>query len=346
MPADFSTLAKRARAQIAVPTLNTDVIRARSAASSARERLRRLFAGAAIALGAGGAAAALANTAGGWHLWLFGNKVEASIRSLAMVREPMTGDVHAIMERAAFPVVLPDGLPRGLRVRGIAFSPADHPTLITVQYGTVSDPWAMGVSLIETQALAADKKLLPPGPANAFTTQGYHFRIGSETVLVQGRHVSPAQVARIRAAMQHETPAQTAASFDALLSRIVVLQKVTPQAAEVAERIAPPGTNVVIGDWDLRAVPRLAAANKPLPDSRTVYLMNIPQVHGAPDYRNATLYWPKSIAIAPAGVRAVASAMRGSRTGASCDCAILVHGSNGAYTFWKVDQKTLKATKL
>ena len=346
MPADFSTLAKRARMQIPVPALDIDVIRLRSAVSGARERLRRLVAGAAIALGAAGAAATLASTASGWHLWLFGNKVEVVVQSLAMVREPMAADVRAIVQRAAFPVVLPDGLPRGLSVFGITYSPVERPTLMTIQYGSASDPWAMGVSLIETQAIAAGEKLLPAGPAQALTTQGYHFRIGRETVLVQGRHISSAQVARIRALMQRETPTRTAAAFNALLPSIVVLQKVTTQVSEAAERIAPPGTNVAIGDWDLRAVSRLAAHDKPLRDSRTVYLMNIPQVHGEPDYRNATLYWPKAIAISSAGVRAVAAAMRRLRTGPSCNCAILVHVSNGAYTFWKIDQKTLKVPKL
>lgn len=346
MLSDFSTIAKRARTQIPVPTLDINVIRVRAAASNARERLRRLVAGAAIALSVAGAAAALASTAGGWHVWLFGNKVKAQIQSLATVREPMAADVRAIMQRADFPVVLPDGLPPGLRVRGIAYSPIERPTMMTVQYGSASDPWAMGVSLIDTRAIAADEKLLPGGPAHALMTRGYHFRIGGETVLVQGRHVSSAQVAHIRAAMQREAPAQTAAAFNALLFRIVVLQRVTPQAAEAAERIASPGINVVLGEWDLRMVPRLAAQDKPLRDSRTVYLMNIPQVNGVPDYRNATLDWPKAIALAPAGVRAVAASMRRSRTGATCDCAILLHGSNGVYTVWKIAQKTLKVTRL
>jgi hypothetical protein len=86
---------------------------------------------------------------------------------------------------------------------------------------------------------------------------------------------------------------------------------------------------------DMRLIPRLATQGKPLRDSRIVYLSSIPQVHGQPDYDNATLYWPKAIAIAPNGVRAVAAALRRSHTGPNCNCAILVHASNGAYTVWK-----------
>jgi hypothetical protein len=146
--------------------------------------------------------------------------------------------------------------------------------------------------------------------------------------------------------MQSETPKQAAAAFNALLPRIVVLQKVTHRVAEVAERIAPAGSNVAVGDWDLRTISALAAQGKPLRDSRTVYATNIPQVNGEPDYRNMTLYWPKTIAIAPAGVQAAASAMRRSHINANCNCAILVHSSNGAYVFWKIDNKTLNVRKL
>jgi hypothetical protein len=178
------------------------------------------------------------------------------------------------------------------------------------------------------------------------TTHGYHFRIGSETVLVQGRHVSAALTRRIQTAMQRETSEQAAAAFEALLPRIVILQKVTPRTALAAQSIAPPGSNVVMADWDLHAIPRLAAANKPLRDSRPVYLRNIPQVDGAPDYRNATLSWPKAIAIDAAGVRALASAMRRSHTAPNCDCAILLHRSGDTYAIWKIDEKTLAVTKL
>lgn len=346
MPVDFSTRAKNAQERIPVPVLDFDVIRSRSAANGARERMRRFVAGAAIALGVAGAAAAFANTAGGWHIWFFGNNVKAEVQSLATVREPMITDVRAVVQRAAFPVILPDGLPRGLRVRGIAYSPIERPTLMTVQYGSAADPWAMGITLIDTRAIAADEKMGSAGLARGWTTQGYHFRIGGETVLVQGRLVSSKQAANIRAAMQRETPAQTAEAFNALLPRIIILQKVTPQVAAAAERIAPAGTNVAIGDWDLHAIPRLAAHDRPLRDSRTVYLTNIPQAQGKPDYRNATLEWPKAFAVSPAGVRAVAAAMRRSHTAADCDCAILLHASGATYTVWKIEQKTLNVTEL
>jgi len=346
MHSDFSATAKNARMQIPVPPLDIEAIRERSAANGARERVRRLLAGAAMALGAVGAAAALASTAGGWHLWMFGNKVELVIQSLGIVRYPVAADVRNVVARAAFPVVLPDGVPPRLRVLGIAYSPMDRPTLMTIQYGNASEPWVVAVSLIDTEKIAADEKLLPAGPEPAFTTQGYHFRIGRETVLVQGRHISAADAQRVEAVMEHESPAQTAAAFDALLTHIIVLQKVTPQVAQAAERVAPPGKDVVVADWDMRLIPRLATQGKPLRDSRIVYLSSIPQVHGQPDYDNATLYWPKAIAIAPNGVRAIATALRRSHTGPNCNCAILVHASNGAYTVWKIDHRTLRATQL
>jgi len=342
MHSDFSVAAKNARMQIPVPSLDIEAIRARSAANGARERVRGLLAGAALALGIGGAIAALASTAGGWHLWMFGNKVEVTVESLGIVRYPEATDVRNIVSRASFPVILPDGVPPGLRVVGIMYSPIDRPTMMTIQYGNAAHPRALAVSLIDTAKIAADEKLLPPGPAQAVVSRPYHFLVGREMVLLHSGTVAK----RVETAMQHESPAQTASAFDALLTHIIVLQKVTPSIAEVAARIAPPGRNVVFADWDMRLIPRLAQQGKPLRDSRAVYLSRIPQVHGRPDYRNATVSWPKAIAIAPNGVRAVAAALRRSHTAPNCKCAILVHASNGAYTIWKIDQGTLHAAQL
>jgi hypothetical protein len=340
---DFFETARDARLQISVPPLDLQAIRLRSAANGARERVRRLVAVVVVALGIGGAAAALASTTAGWHIWLFGNNVEVTVQSLAIVRYPLAADVRSIVARATFPVVLPDGVPPGLRVTGIAYSPIDRPTMIMIQYGNGSDPWAMAVSLIDQEKVAADEKLPPPLPGQTVVmAHPYHFLVGREMVLVR----SGAVAERIEAAMKHEAPAQTAAAFEALLTRIIVLQKVTPQVAEVAEHIAPPGRGVVVGDWDMRVIPRLASQGKPLRDSRVVYLSNIPQVRGQPDYGNATLFWPKAIAIGPNGVRAVAYTLRYSQTGPNCNCAILVQASNGGYTIWKIDQKTLRVTKL
>jgi hypothetical protein len=340
---DFSATAKNARLQIPVPPLDFEAIRLRSAASGARERLRRLVAVAAMALGVGGAAAAFASTIGGWHIWFFGNKVEATVQSLGIVRYPRAADVRNVVARATFPVVLPDGVPSGLRVTGIAYTPIDRPTMMTIQYGNALNPYAITISLIDTKKIAADEKLLPPGPAQALVmAHPYRFLIEHEMVLMHSGPVAQ----RVEAAMKHESPAQTAAAFDALLTRIIVLQKVTPRVAQVAEQVAPAGGDVVVADWDIRLIPRLARAGKPLRDSRVVYLTSIPQVHGQPDYRDATLSWPKAIAIAPNGVRAAATVLRRSHTGPNCSCAILVHASSGGYTVWKIDQRTLRVTKL
>jgi hypothetical protein len=345
MQSDFSAVAKNARLQLSVPPFDFDAIRARSTAFSARERLRRLLASAVIGLGIVGAATALASTVGGWHLSIFGNKAHVSIQSLGMIRYPHASEVRELVARAAFTVTLPADVPPELRVTWIAYSPIEQPTLMTVQYGNASQPYATSVTLIDAQTLNADQQLLPPGVAPDFMTKAIHFRIGREVVFL-GTRTSPADAQRIQSAMEHESPAQTASAFNTLLPRITVLQKVTPQVAEVAERLAPPGNNVVVADWDIRIIPRLAAHGQPLRDSRTIYLTNIPQVHGQPDYRNATLTWPKAVAIAPDGVRAVAAALRRSHINGKCNCAILVHAANGAYAIWKIDARTLQSIRL
>ncbi|HET9095272.1 MAG TPA: hypothetical protein VFN37_01310 [Candidatus Baltobacteraceae bacterium] len=114
----------------------------------------------------------------------------------------------------------------------------------------------------------------------------------------------------------------------------------------MAERIAPAGYNVLLGQWDIHQIPNLAAKGKALRDGRTVNITNIPQVHGQPEYRHARLQWPKAIAIPADGVRAVAAVLRSEKPGPNCDCAILVHQNSGAYAVWEIDAKTLRATRL
>jgi hypothetical protein len=344
MLSDFSAAAKNARSQLPVPPFDVDAIRARSAAGDARERLRRLVTGAAVGLGIAGAATAFASTVSGWHIWFVGNRIETTVASLGLVRYPQASDVRKLVFRAAFPIVLPDGVPHGLRITGIAYSPIDQPTLMTVQYGNASNPYVTSVTVVDTEKLSADQKLLPPDSTLALQTKGSHFQVGRETVLL-GSRLSTSDAHRIETAMTRESPAQTATAFDALLTRLIILQKVPPQVVDAAEHLAPPGENVVIGDWDLRTMPHLVSHGQPLRDSRTIYLTNIPQVHGQPDYRNATLSWPKAIVLAPEGVRAVAAAMERSRTSGKCDCAFLVHVANGTYSIWRID-RTLQVKRL
>lgn len=345
MPADFSALAKSARLQISVPSADIEAIRERSEASGARARFRRLVVWIAISLGVLGSAAAFASIGGGVHLWLTGNGVKAIVESFTTVRDPMPADVERIVSHATFPVVFPVGVPRTAHSWWIAYSPADKPDMITIQYRDALGKPYLSVTLVDNAKIRRDIGQMPAGPAQAKTTKGVHWQIGAETVIAQSRHVSESDIAGIKAAMQTQSPAHSQAVFEAMLPKIVI-EQVQPRVADVAERIAPPGNNVLLGKWDLHQIPTLAAKGKALRDGRTVNITNIPQVHGKPDYRHATLQWPKAIAIPANGVRAVASALRNAKIGPKCDCAVLVHQSAATYSVWKIDAKTLQASRL
>lgn len=348
MHADFSTAAKNARAQIVVPAVDVDAIRNRSRRAGLGARLRALAASSAVALGILGTAAALAaNFLPGVHVWFIGNKAVATVQSFAIVRHPMARDVRRIVASAAFPVVLPADVPRGTRVLGMMYSPAEHPVMLTIQYRDASGKEILGVTIIDDAKVARDRALMPNGPSQGVvTTAGQLWHIEHETVGAKSRFLSAAQMDAIHTAMQSASPEQSLAQFEALLPRISV-QNVSPAIADVAERHASAGNNVLLGKWEIHQIPNIAAKGKALRDARTVFLTNIPQVHGQPDYRNATLFWPKSIAIPAEGVRVVAAALQRSHIGPACGCAILVHWTGtGPYTVQKIDVKTLEVTPL
>lgn len=350
MPADFSATAKHARLQIAVPPVDIDAIRERSAGSGARARLRRIGASIAVSLGIAGSAVALAATLNhGVHVWIFGNTFEATIRSFAQVRAPMATDVERVAKSAAFPVTLPAGVPKGYRVMWIAYSPADHPTFITVNYQTPSGAPGMGVTIIRTSSIERERALLPQSSSARTTTRGLHFEIGNETVLVQGPHLTPARSSDVERAMQSATPAQALADLKSHLTRLVVLAPVMTTPLELAaERIAPlSGKNFLLARWGLHELPARAARNQPLRDPRPIEFTNIPSVHGQPDYRNATVQFARPVAISAEGVRVVVQALQRAKIGPQCGCAILVHQEARTYTVWKIDAAPpYKADKL
>lgn len=347
MHAEFSIAAKGARSQIAVPVLDISAVRERARAAGLRARLRTIVSGIVGAGVLGTAVALAANFLPGVHVWFIGNKTIATVQSFAIVRNPLSADVRRIVQSATFPVVLPAGVPRGARVLAMMYSPADHPELFTIQYRDASGKQILGVSIVDDAKVARDRALMPNGPAQGVVTSGGQlWHVDRETVGAKSRFLSTAQIAAIRTVMQSASPAQSLVQFEALLPRISV-QSVPPQLADAAERYAPSGNNVLLGKWEIREIPTIAAQGKPLRDARTVYLTNIPQVHGQPDFRNATLFWPKSVAIPAHGVRAVADVMQRTHIGPACGCAILVHWTGaGPYTVQKIDVKTLKVTSL
>lgn len=347
MHANFSVAARAARAELAVPALDIGAIRERALRGSLRARFTAVAAGIAGAGALWTAVALASNLLPGVHVWFMGNRTVATVQSFAVIRNPVAQDVRGLVASAAFPVVFPAGVPRGARVAGIMYSPADRPELLTIEYRDGSGKHILGVDIIDDAKVASDRTLMPNGPGQGVvTTGGQRWHIGRETVAAQSRFLSPAQLDAIRTATQAESPQQSLAQFERLLPRVSV-QSGPPQVGDVAERYAGEGHNVLLGKWEIHQIPNIAAKRKALRDARTVYLTNISQIHGQPDFRNATLYWPKSVVIPANGVRAVAAILARTHTGPNCGCSILVHWTAaGPYTVRKVDIRTLKVTPL
>ena len=102
-----------------------------------------------------------------------------------------------------------------------------------------------------------------------------------------------------------------------------------PAVAEAVQGYAGAGS-VLIGSQFVSEIPRLAAANRPLLDSRLVTLTDVPSQGGVPNYAKATLHWSRRPAVPSGGVKAVAAVLRASKT--RCRCAVLYAGpAGGAY---------------
>lgn len=343
MHASFSSAAKAARAQMAVPAIDMEAIRNRAGSSAFQARIRHIAMSGAMALGLVGAAAALAANIGGVRIWILGNRADVQVESFAQVRNPTAADVASIVDRASFRAVIPARIPSGMRVKWIAYSPAERPNLIQILYGRADGSITFSVALVDTSTIQTDRATLSGGVMES--KLGYHWRVGNETVLLSTANVSPALAAAMRASTQNESVAAGLDSIDANLWKVIVLG-VPPKIADVAEKRAPAGRNVLFGKQGIGLIGGLAAHNQPMRDYRTVYLVNVPHVNGKPDYAHAKLQWPKIIAIPPDGVRAAARALKRAGVGPNCACAILVNQRAGAYAIWKIDEKTLKASPL
>lgn len=341
MHADFSSAAKAARAQLVVPAIDVESIRNRSQADGIRARLRRLVVACAFALGAIGAGMAFAANTGGVRVWLFGDKAMLEIKSFAMTREPMPADLKRIAQSATFQVVWPVGIPDA-RIAWVAYSPADHPDFLTVNYFDNSGHATTGVSIVDSRYVQTNRALLPKTNVVGGRTP-YIWRVGEETVFMT-RGQNAARAAAIRSAMLRTSASTSLSQNESFATNIIV----APGAAaflKTAERIAPDGS-VLLPAARIPELARLSARNKPFADGRTIIATNIPSKKGEPDYAHATLQFAHTVAIPAAGVRDAAAALARAHVRRTCGCAVLIHHAAGGYTVWTIDAKTGKATAL
>lgn len=339
MHADFSTAAKAARAQLSVPAVDLREIQERARSRGLKERFRAIAVSAAFALGALGTAAALAANAGGMRVWLFGDKAAIAIDSFADTYGPTMNDLRAVTASATFPVVLPVGVPRTSRMMLITYSPADHPNVIWISYIDPATHRNTGVLIVDSRSIATSEASLPANMGR-ITSDASKWTAGKETVIVGKRYMSAGAVQRLKDAMISSDPASSLAANAPSLARIPVLPRgLGFEYEQLGDRYAPAnGRSVMLLAPVLRQIPELARDGKPLPDLRTVYVTHVPAAHGEPNYSKATVRFPKAVALAPAGVRAVDAVVRSSRITPACKCAILLNERPGsAYRVWVID---------
>jgi hypothetical protein len=336
--ADFSATGRAARERITVPAVPMETIRGRARAARARNRARMLIAWAALAVGALSATVGLdARIYEGIRIWLSGTKAAIEVRSLVFVSNPSSSDLRRAVAQATFPVILPVGVPDRSRIIHMGFAPAVRPDSVFVQYRNPRVNFNVGFLLVDSAHVDSGQAFMPKSAARPRFGGVYQWRVGSETVIVaQKASISSDDVRRIEAAMMKTSPSDSLAANEAMLYRIVNLGGFFV-VADIAERIAPPnGPSVLVDRGHLELISSLAKQDKPLLDTRTVHLSDIPTVNGRPDYSRATLYWPKAVAISANGVHAIDAVLQ-STPGGRCECEILFHRlSPHRYWIWTI----------
>lgn len=309
-------------------------IRARSRALQSENKVRPFIISAAFSLATIATAAAYGPTIyHGVKLWISGNKVGVVVDSFTMVREPRSVDVQTMMKRAAFPVVLPVGMPTGTHLKMLAYAPSDRPNFVFLQYTKGPAKFNKGFSIFDSSAVITGNPIVAQQIRTVPSKDIYRWQVGGETVLVSKQNVVEADIERIKAAMSRATPQSSVAATEPLLSRALVLGA-SPALPEIAARYAK-GGSVVIGPQFVRDIPSLAKSGHAIVNSNTVDLTHIPNIHGEPDYKHATLRWEKATIVSAQGVRAIAAVLQ-QGGGAQCRCAIVFATTPAWYSVAKV----------
>ncbi|MBV9439500.1 MAG: hypothetical protein JOZ24_05880 [Candidatus Eremiobacteraeota bacterium] len=286
MPSDFTDVAHRTYAEISVPPAPTlSAIRMRAQRRDKAEVRARLAVVSAVLLAvsvgfASGAGAAISQQI---RLWLSGSHGAAAVvHGLAFTNYPTREEIVDVTQRAAFPVVLPVGLPAQDRLIRIVSSPGDRPVVVMLMYRT---PSGNGFTVLLADSASISHGAPPAGvpTSGPFTT----ITVGRETVLIRSDAAHAWLARTLRTGMQDATT-QTS------------LAAVAPQLV----------TGIALDPHQIAQMPVLARKGKPLLDNRTVVLSDIPLVDGGPDYMHAKMTWPRRIALQPGAVREVAAYLR------------------------------------
>ena len=257
----------------------------------------------------------------GVRIWISGEKVGATVTSLASANAPTAADLRELIRSATFPVVLPVGLPAGTRVVALRFAPVDHPNVIDLEYRNERANRHWGITLFDSSAVAT----IGTQPN---LMRSYMWKVGRENVVIVKRTVRAAQATTIRNAMSTSTPRSSFSETVPMLANATILGN-AKGSYQVAERYgAPGGHSVLIGSNVLQTIPMLEKQHKPILDTHIVYLTNIPAKNRQPVYSKARLSWPHTVMVGPQGVRSLGAVLRFLRGGGQLPSAMIFNESD------------------
>ena len=338
MPSNFADAGKRLQTAISVPELPTASIRNRLRSANARHRWNVLAACALVAVAGLASGTVIAAMNGGVRLWLSGDKAAIALRSFTVVQNPNADTLRRVVADATFPVVLPAGIPNGMHVYQLIFSPANHPNFIDIGYRNArTDARINQVLLFDSSTVAHGEA--PPLPTGE-TLQSVHatpWTVGGETVMVIGT----GPLAEMKAAMSSITPAESLAQTLPMLYRITILGYID-RLADLAEAIAPSdGQNVLVDRATMNHVARQAQAHKPLLIRKSIVIETFPSVEGKPDWEHMKRHETTEVAVSAGGVRALAAVLAsgvcgsGGKGGSGFTCGMLINELSGRnYWIW------------
>ncbi len=345
MPSDFAEAGKRFETAIPVPEMPIASIRHRSQSENVRHRTSAIACAVAAIVALGGGTVLAAMKYGGVQLWLSGDKAAVVMRSFTNIYDPKAEDLRRVTATATFPVVLPAGIPKGMHLRMLLISPADHPSFIYVQYRNEKTGSSWGFSLFDSSHVNTGE--LPPMPngEKPIFEPVAQWSVGRETVVAGDRGVV-SHVAEIRDAMLRLTPAQSLAQTLPMLHRVTVLGGLDG-IADAAEAIAPAdGRSVLVDRGNLGQMAALAREHKALFSIRTSTVDNLPLVDGKPDFAHQSSHFSKELTLSAGGVRALAAVLatkvcgNNGRMGSGFTCEMLINERSGrAYRIWAIPLK-------
>ena len=333
MSSDFSAAGRTARELIPVPELPLQSIRRRSRAAAKNGRFGIIAACASVAIALVVAGTGVgAKLYDGVRVWLTGSKIEMSIHSGVIMREPDAVLLRREMAHATFPMVFPVGLPAGTRVQMVTLTPLGRPSVVSISYE--GPHFKSGLTIVDPAVVDSGDGIGPDGTGPVIKN-AQHWRVGGEVVVVRGGSIPARYLDDIKAAMADSSPSASLAATEALLPKVVVVGG--DVRLGVAEQLRPAGgRSVLIGKQGVESIPGLVTHAQPLLDRRVWHLSSITYRNG--DISTASMTKADGIAVSADGVRAIGTVLRSRTKGASgCACEVLFYQPNAsAYWIWTI----------